>query len=560
MADSIKLILVLLITSSLSAQKPKIYWLEPKPAVEIQKDAQNYLNQIADSLSHKLWGNKLQTHLQNKGYWFSKVALDKKDSLLVSVQAGTFLELGQMEIQIKDSLQTPKPLVNYNHPALSRKNLNDQINYYLNFYEENGYPFAEARLEEYFWKQNTLTGRVQIEPGPRITWDSVAIKGFDNFTEATLRYELGFYQGRPYQESYLKKLKEYAQQIEYLSFTRPPAVAFFENKTTLFLYTQEQKGNQIDGVVGLNTQENGETTFNGDFQLRLLNIFKKGEDLQLRWRRPDASIQELQLGLIWPFLFKSPLWLNTNFELFRQDSSFVNTNFNGLLKYRVARQSFISGGVNYRSSNALQNTDGPTTNTGNFTNLNSFSTITYLLGTEINRLNRALVPYSGYRIEAFAKSGQRSTDQNEQNQLGWLFNTEWLWPFYGNMVAKVGFNSQGLIGENLFENELFRLGGLRSLRGFNEQSIFSSGFAIGTLEYRYRIGEYDYLTLFTDLAYTTKNVGESSETNWLNGVGTGINFRTKGGIFSLFLAVGHDQNSNFDFRTTKVHFGYVNQF
>ncbi len=36
-------------------------------------------------------------------------------------------------------------------------------------------------------------------------------------------------------------------------------------------------------------------------------------------------------------------------------------------------------------------------------------------------------------------------------------------------------------------NELFRIGGYNSLRGFNEQSLFTDFYAFGGVEYRYLV-------------------------------------------------------------------------
>ncbi|MDZ7846210.1 MAG: hypothetical protein U5L96_05330 [Owenweeksia sp.] len=57
--------------------------------------------------------------------------------------------------------------------------------------------------------------------------------------------------------------------------SRLPAVAFTKTQTLVYLYFEEVKSNQVDGVVGLNTDEEGTVTLNGDFRLRLLNVLKK---------------------------------------------------------------------------------------------------------------------------------------------------------------------------------------------------------------------------------------------------------------------------------------------
>jgi hypothetical protein len=45
------------------------------------------------------------------------------------------------------------------------------------------------------------------------------------------------------------------------------------------------------------------------------------------------------------------------------------------------------------------------------------------------------------------------------------------------------------------------------------------------------------------------------------GLGAGLNFETKAGIFGISAAVGRrDVGQSFDFRATKFHLGYVSLF
>ena len=114
--------------------------------------------------------------------------------------------------------------------------------------------------------------------------------------------------------------------------------------------------------------------------------------------------------------------------------------------------------------------------------------------------------------------------------------------------------------KHLIGKSLFRIGGIKTLRGFNELSLFSSGYGILQNELRFMLGQKDYLSVFSDLAYTEKKEDIKRNANWHFGLGTGINFQTKAGIFSLFLAVGKTNRDNFDFRNTKVHLSYINTF
>lgn len=543
-------LLVFLLAFKLYSQSFKVTFPESKNDKELEQELENTFKQKPAALKAEV-----ERVLQNRGYWLYtlNISTTSDSTELYSIETNTRINNYKLNSPLPNSINIPE--LKSSKEALSTQTLNKITEHYLSFLENNGYPFASLKFDNYQIRSNTLIGDLNINKGPYISFDSITIKGFNEFPEEILKYDLGYFKGRPYSEVFLKNLEARIQQVEYLSFSRPPAIAFFKNKATLFLYVNDQKSNQIDGIIGLNTEANGQSTFNGDFKLRLLNQFKNGEEIYLRWRRPDESVQELNFAFDIPYLFHSPFLLNAGIDIFRQDSTFVNTETQTYLKYLISRGSFIAGGFNYLSSTLIS--DDANFNTNAY---GSFKSYKYSLGAEINRTNRLLIPTSGYQFIAYATSGNRNTSDQKMEQYAWRLELDHFWNFLKNMVLYSSLSTKALFGDNLFENELYRIGGLKSLRGFNEQSIFSSAYGIGSLEYRYMIGEFDYLTLFSDLAYTEKKTASANSYDWLTGLGTGINFRTNSGIFSLFLAVGKSQATNFDLRATKVHFGYVNRF
>src|SRR5207253_9449628 len=107
---------------------------------------------------------------------------------------------------------------------------------------------------------------------------------------------------------------------------------------------------------------------------------------------------------------------------------------------------------------------------------------------------------------------------------------------------------------------LFQLGGYKLLRGFDEESIFASQYAVATLEYRYLLGRNSFLFCFTDAGWA-KNTSQSSKySNSYLGTGLGMAFETKAGIFNISYAVGKRDDTNFNMRQSKIHLGYVNYF
>ncbi len=70
-------------------------------------------------------------------------------------------------------------------------------------------------------------------------------------------------------------------------------------------------------------------------------------------------------------------------------------------------------------------------------------------------------------------------------------------------------NQSGFIeNENLFTNELFRIGGLKTLRGFDEESLTASAYSIFTLEFRYLFDINSYFHVFFDGAYYERKANQ----------------------------------------------------
>jgi outer membrane protein assembly factor BamA len=114
--------------------------------------------------------------------------------------------------------------------------------------------------------------------------------------------------------------------------------------------------------------------------------------------------------------------------------------------------------------------------------------------------------------------------------------------------------------ENLFENELFRLGGIHTLRGVDEHSIYASFYSLGTLEARYIFEQNSNFFLFADGGYYEKSIPEDYESDTPFGFGGGVNLSTRAGIFSLVYAIGKQFGNPINIGKAKIHFGYLNRF
>jgi hemolysin activation/secretion protein len=117
-----------------------------------------------------------------------------------------------------------------------------------------------------------------------------------------------------------------------------------------------------------------------------------------------------------------------------------------------------------------------------------------------------------------------------------------------------------MINDNLFLNDLFRLGGLNSLRGFNENFFYASDYFTGTLETRMYIGEYSNIFAFYDQGYVYYNLGQSNNEDTPFGIGLGMNLATNAGVLRLVFALGKSNSQSLDFKFSKIHVGYFATF
>src|SRR6185369_10781774 len=133
-------------------------------------------------------------------------------------------------------------------------------------------------------------------------------------------------------------------------------------------------------------------------------------------------------------------------------------------------------------------------------------------------------------------------------------------PLTSRHVIDLGVKGAYQFSPDIFTNELYRFGGLKTLRGFDEESILASSYGIGKIEYRYVLEQNSYLFAFFNEAYYQNKSRHKNIHDTPYGFGTGITFETKIGIMSVSYALGKEFNNPIYFRDGKIHFGILNYF
>src|SRR5690606_22368737 len=93
------------------------------------------------------------------------------------------------------------------------------------------------------------------------------------------------------------------------------------------------------------------------------------------------------------------------------------------------------------------------------------------------------------------------SSQMKYAQYRYRINFNKFFPVKNRSAIKFGILSEGILADEIFFNELIRIGGVYSLRGFNEQSIFTNLYGMLTLEYRYLISRNSNFIIFWNGAW-----------------------------------------------------------
>ncbi|WP_462276522.1 BamA/TamA family outer membrane protein [Ferruginibacter sp.] len=126
---------------------------------------------------------------------------------------------------------------------------------------------------------------------------------------------------------------------------------------------------------------------------------------------------------------------------------------------------------------------------------------------------------------------------------------------------KTAINAAVYNSQSIFRNELFQIGGYKLLRGFDEESIYATQYAVATAEYRIRASLNSYFFSFVDYGMVKNKYQNVNLNNSFISTGIGMALETKLGLLNISYAIGKRDDVKFNIReASKIHFGYVNYF
>lgn len=523
--------------------------------------------------------NSIITHLQHEGYLLAEAdsVLEDTAQVIVLINEGKIykwaqLKLGNLDPGLASKIGISEKL--YFNKPFRYKEVARSINKIISYYENNGYPFAEVSLDSVQTEDDKLKAVLNVQKNKLFKIDSIIINGTARVNKKFLYRYLSVKEGMLYNEVTLASISQKVKQLPFVIEKQPQLVRLTNKTNKLILLLDKKNASQFDGIIGflpdVNTKK---TVITGDVKLKVVNgIFRNGETFDLEWRRLQSQTQDFKGKIIYPYLFGTPVGTDYSLKIYRRDTTFIDIQNNIGLQYYFSGLNHFKVFYKQRNSNLIS-----TSGLMFVTTLPEYADVTtqsYGLGLLYEKLNYRFNPHKGIVISLTSQTGNRVIKKNPKvNDLAYnnllLRSTQYqlegdvaiFIKLYRNNVMKIGLQGASIFGNStIFRNELFRIGGLRTLRGFDEESIFASSYVIPTLEYRFLFAQNSNIVIFTEGAWYENNSNNSYMKDTPVSFGAGINIETRAGILSLNYALGNQFGNGFDLRSGKIHFGLTALF
>ena len=445
----------------------------------------------------------------------------------------------------------------------SQRILDDFYRKIVLFYENEGYPFASVRLQNIHTSVGHISASVKTELGPEISYGSInIIKGL-KLKELWLGKVLEIEKGMHFRQNTVNEIENNLERLG-ISLSSPVEINFSDDQANISLNIDSHPVSSFDGILGMFMNGNSQDAIlAGYLDLSLGNLFSSWKSLDLSWRRLRPLVQELTIRYDHPVFFSRLLNAEAGFQLMKSDTSFLNIQGGielqlqvnshliafisedfergSLLAFPVENVSETSGNGDYKISYhgiGLKKMTGPMRMElkGSIGNKNILANPTlptgYYDNMELNSLQGKFSFLGSYRMDLYKN-----------------------WKVYNQLSAGL------LAGNSLLNNDAFRLGGLKTFRGYNEYQFMASKFTRATVELRYYLEKSGYLLFFSDFGYLQYNILKNNFSTTPVGTGTGISIKVgKEGHFDLIFAIDKESVKKVDFTNSKIHFGYLINF
>ena len=467
----------------------------------------NYRKKFSSITSLKKTKDSVLNVLKEKGFYTLLIDrfYQQENNLTYFLKLGIKLKEIHIKVKPKDQelLREVNLKSNKNILSLKIEKLKPTLNLVSNYLIERGQLFSKVRIVNSVIKNQILYSELEIENTKKRIINKTIVKGYNDFPISFVNHYLNLNKNQVLNENKMNEISSKINQLNFVSEIKKPEILFSKDSTLLYIYLKKKQSNSFDGLINFSS-ENKKLNFRGYLDLNLTNILNKGEEFSINWKNNSNNKQDFTLKTKIPYLFNSKFSSEASFNLYRSDSTFSNTSSTIILSYPINTHTDFS--ILYNSESSINNI---ATN-----NISSFDK--KMIGIGFNYKSHKKNKFNiGFDIYYGVRNSKTKTNQ-------------YLLEFNASRIIKTSKKTQLLIknkssflfSNSYLENELFREGGANSIRGFNNQSIFTPKYTYINSEFRLISKSKSYIYSIHDLGVFNINLKNSV----LYSLGLGYNY------------------------------------
>ncbi len=486
---------------------------------------------------------RILQQVKKKGFFTVRIdSISKTNKELIA-----YLDLGKKinEIIIVTKKDNTNGIIDSGIDSIKIKTIefSDFTNQLLEQIDRKGNSFSEITYVNPLLKNDTLFLEMKISNSSSRKIDKVITRGYEDFPKKFISKYFLIDKNTVFSKQKLNQVSALSNKLDFIKEKKAPEILFKKDSTHLYLFLDKIGTSSFDGLVNFSSKENGKgLLLNGSLDLKLNNTFNTGEKFEIIWNKVSDEKTDFKINSYVPYILNSKFSTTLEFYLYRQDSTFINTNFELKTDYSINQKSHASILYSSENSNYLLNISN--------NDLASYSNYFIGLGYELKKSSTSNLYKYKNGLNLNLTIGKRKTDTESINQLKFHFSA-----FANVQINNRGYlnikNESGLLtSKNYLLNELFRIGGANSIRGYNEQSIFTNGYSYSNIEFRYSLDTSSYLYSITDLGGYKENT--TNKIKKLLGIGAGYQFRINNNLVNLGYVISTNSSTNAKLNSSRL--------
>ncbi len=527
--------------------------LDSVPAEDIAKSLNLPSKQIYEPELSNVIKERVQNYLTQKGFYFAQIEqtdnipLDNsKVNLVFNVKEGFsgFLSEVRFSGNRYFSSDKIKQLIDLN--TKNRVHINQIpgiINKILSLYTARSYLFAQVKLDTLSVKNDKLIAVINIEEGPLFKPDKYTFIGNKITRDNTILRISGLAQTKQFTPDKLTQAENNLLNKTYIKTCR---IVPLDGKT-LGIEIEETKMTKAEGVMGINTDPiTQKRNINGLINLQFLNLWGTDRAINLYWKSLKLY-RLLEISYHESGIKDYPFAADIHMQRAQQDSAWIRLKAELSIYYYILNHKI--GSDIYTETLYSDSRDTTVIDTRYFN---------AALFWEYSKTDYDLNPSTGNQIRI--KSGwifTKTSDDNETTPIAEIDVMNYL-PVSSKLVYSFGLHYREISDHNARLYEQYKMGGFKSLRGYNEEAFSSWRLGWINNEIRYLMTRDSRMYLLFDMGLLQLNP-DKAKTD-LIGTGIGLSLKTRIGLMSVSYALSASNKQISKLNSGMIHMGLVSSF